>query len=52
MSKAKYAEEAGAYGILIADSDITNDQMMVSMIKDDSKREVNIPAGFILAKDR
>lgn len=51
VSKAKYAEEAGAYGILIADSDITNDQMMVSMIKDDSKREVNIPAGFILAKD-
>lgn len=51
LSKAKNAEEAGAIGVFIADNDMNNDRMMVNMIKDDTKREVNIPAGFILAKD-
>lgn len=52
MSKAKYAEDAGAVGVLIADNDFNNDRVSVNMIKDDTDRKVNIPAGFMLAKDR
>lgn len=52
LSKAKNAEEAGAVGVLIADNDANNDRVMVNMITDGTKREVNIPAGFMLAKDR
>jgi hypothetical protein len=52
LSKAKYAEDAGAVGVLIADNDFGNDRVSINMIKDDTDRKVNIPAGFMLAKDR
>ena len=52
MTKAKNAEDAGAVGVLIADNDFDNDRVSVNMIKDDTDRKVNIPAGFMLAKDR
>lgn len=39
-------------GVLIADNDFNNDRVSVNMIKDDTDRKVNIPAGFMLAKDR
>ncbi|CAB4009784.1 Hypothetical predicted protein [Paramuricea clavata] len=51
LSKAKYAEDAGAVGVLIADNDFGNDRVSINMIKDDTDRKVNIPAGFMLAKD-
>ena len=52
LSKAKNAEKAGAVGVLIADNDFNNDRVSVNMIKDETERKVNIPAGFMLAKDR
>ena len=52
LTKAKNAEDAGAVGVLIADNDFNNDRVSINMIKDDTDRTVNIPAGFMLARDR
>jgi hypothetical protein len=52
LSKAKNAEDAGAVGVLIADYDFNNDRVSINMINDGTGRKVNIPAGFMLAKDR
>ena len=52
LTKAKNAEDAGAVGVLIADNDFNNDRVSINMIKDDTDRKVNIPAGFMLATDR
>ena len=52
LSKAKNAEDAGAVGVLIADYDLNNDRVSINMVKDGTDRNVNIPAGFMLAKDR
>lgn len=51
VSKAKNAEDAGAVGVLIADNDFSNDRVSINMIKDETDRKVNIPVGFMLAKD-
>ena len=51
LSKAKNAEDAGAVGVLIADYDFNNDRVSINMVKDGTDRNVNIPAGFMLAKD-
>jgi len=51
VSKVVRAEEAGAIGVIITDADIENDDLYISMVDDTTKRQVNIPAIFLLGKN-
>jgi len=48
VSKAARAQEAGAYGAIITDNDDKNDQLTISMVDDQTNRQVNIPVAFLL----
>eukprot|EP00088_Acartia_fossae_P001333 TRINITY_DN10505_c0_g1_i7.p1 TRINITY_DN10505_c0_g1~~TRINITY_DN10505_c0_g1_i7.p1 ORF type:complete len:205 (-),score=11.12 TRINITY_DN10505_c0_g1_i7:215-829(-) len=51
VSKVIRAEEAGAIGVIITDSDIDNDDIYISMVDDTTQRKVQIPAVFLLGKN-
>lgn len=51
VSKVLRAEEAGAVGVIITDTDEDNDDLYISMVDDTTNRKVNIPAIFILGKN-
>ncbi|PSN33913.1 hypothetical protein C0J52_21503 [Blattella germanica] len=51
LSKTVKAEEVGASAIIIANQDPESDEFYIEMIDDNTHREVNIPAGFILGKN-
>ena len=51
LGKTLNAEKAGALAVIIMDNDHNNDQRMIDMIGDDTERDVNIPAFFLLGKD-
>jgi len=51
VSKVIRAQEAGALGVVVADQDKDNDEMFISMVDDTTKREVTIPAAFMLGKN-
>uniref|UniRef100_A0A0A9WSY9 PRADC1-like protein n=1 Tax=Lygus hesperus TaxID=30085 RepID=A0A0A9WSY9_LYGHE len=50
LSKAVRAEEAGAKAVIISDN-VETDEFYTEMIDDQSGREVNIPATFLLGKN-
>ena len=52
VSKAARAQEAGAYGAIITDNDDKNDQLTISMVDDQTNRQVNIPVAFLLGMNR
>ncbi|XP_060071578.1 protease-associated domain-containing protein 1-like [Ylistrum balloti] len=51
VTKTFHAQNAGAVATIITDNDKDNDDSTVDMIKDDTDREVDIPALFLLGKD-
>jgi len=51
VSKAVRAQEAGASGAIITDSDEFNDELMISMTDDRTERRVDIPVAFLLGKN-
>lgn len=51
VTKSIHAQEAGALAVIITDSDVGNDKMFIDMVDDETDREVNIPAFFLLGKD-
>jgi len=51
VSKVVRAEESGAVGAIITDTDIHNDDLYISMIDDTTDRRVSIPAIFLLGKN-
>lgn len=51
MSKAIRMENAGAVAIIVSDDDRENDDLYIEMVDDNTLREVNIPAGFLLGKN-
>jgi len=51
LSKAIYAEEAGAKAVIIMDNNAANDDTLIEMVDDDTHRTTGIPAYFLLGKD-
>lgn len=51
VTKTYNAQNAGAVATIITDNDKNNDDSTIDMIKDETDREVNIPALFLLGKD-
>lgn len=51
MTKALKMEEVGALAVIVADNDIRGDEHFIDMVDDNTLREVNIPAGFLLGKN-
>ncbi|XP_069684374.1 PRADC1-like protein isoform X1 [Periplaneta americana] len=51
LSKTVKAEEVGARAIIVANQDPDSDEFYIEMIDDNTFREVNIPAGFLLGKN-
>ena len=51
VTKTLNAQAAGAVAIVITDNDHSNDQMYIDMIDDNTERNVQIPAVFLLGKD-
>ena len=51
VTKALNAERAGAVAVVITDNEISNDQMYIDMIDDNTDRTVEIPATFLLGRD-
>eukprot|EP00038_Savillea_parva_P008435 m.176968 g.176968 ORF g.176968 m.176968 type:complete len:192 (+) comp14256_c0_seq1:519-1094(+) len=49
--KAWHAQEAGALAAFIYDSDRTNDNRWVDMVRDQDSYEVTIPAMFVLGRE-
>lgn len=49
--KAWQAEQAGALGVLIYDSDRTNDHRWIDMVRDGEAYEVTIPTLFMLGRE-
>ena len=45
------AEEAGAFGAIVADNDEKNDELTISMTDDQTDRKINIPVAFLLGMD-
>ena len=45
------AEEVGARAIIVANQDADSDEFYIEMIDDNTFRDVNIPAGFLLGKN-
>ncbi|MPC30268.1 Protease-associated domain-containing protein 1 [Portunus trituberculatus] len=50
VSKAVKAEQAGALAVIVMDNDKDNDEMYVEMVEDNTDRNPNIPAGFLLGR--
>ncbi|KAJ9596477.1 hypothetical protein L9F63_012516 [Diploptera punctata] len=51
LSKTVKAEEVGARAIIVSNHDPESDEFYIEMIDDNTFREVNIPAGFLLGKN-
>ncbi|XP_046387168.1 PRADC1-like protein [Ischnura elegans] len=51
LSKTIQAEAVGARAVIITDQDTENDEFYIEMIDDNTHRDVNIPAGFLLGKN-
>ncbi|XP_021371925.1 protease-associated domain-containing protein 1-like [Mizuhopecten yessoensis] len=51
VTKTFHAQIAGAVATIITDNDKNNDDSTIDMIKDETDREINIPALFLLGKD-
>ncbi|XP_033757644.1 protease-associated domain-containing protein 1-like [Pecten maximus] len=51
VTKTFNAQNAGAVATIITDSDKNNDDSTIDMIKDETDREIDIPALFLLGKD-
>lgn len=51
LAKAIIAEEAGAVGIIITDSSDLNDDYFIEMVHDNTSRDTNIPAGYLLGRN-
>ena len=45
------AEEARAFGAIVADNDENNDELTISMTDDQTDRKINIPVAFLLGMD-
>lgn len=43
-------EKAGAIAVIVTDDDKNNDALYIEMVDDNTQRDVNIPAGFLLGK--
>ena len=51
VTKTLNGQRAGAVAVVITDNDISNDQMYIDMIDDNTDRTVEIPATFLLGRD-
>ncbi|ESP00438.1 hypothetical protein LOTGIDRAFT_238546 [Lottia gigantea] len=51
LTKSYYAEKAGAVAVIIADNDHENNEALIDMVHDETKREISIPSSFLLGKD-
>ena len=51
MSKVIRAQEAGAVAVIVTELSEENDEFFISMVDDTTKRQVNIPAGYLLGKN-
>jgi hypothetical protein len=51
LTKSKYAEDAGALAVIVADNDEENDESFVDMVDDTTGRAVGIPSMFMMGKD-
>ena len=51
VSKVKTVENHGAIAVFIADNHHDNGEALVDMVHDGTKRDVHIPAGFMLGSD-
>ena len=51
VSKAIQAERAGAVAVIVMDEDDGNEEIFIDMVVDGTKRDVNIPAGFLVGKN-
>ncbi|KAL0269090.1 UNVERIFIED_CONTAM: hypothetical protein PYX00_006927 [Menopon gallinae] len=51
LTKSLNVEKAGALAIIVSDYDKDNDDLYIEMIDDNTFRQVNIPAGFLLGKN-
>lgn len=51
LTKAIIAEEAGAVGIIITDSSDLNNDYFIEMVHDNTSRDTNIPAGYLLGRN-
>jgi len=51
LTKTINAQEAGAVAVIIADSDIDNDDTLLDMAEDGTERVARIPAFFLHGKD-
>uniref|UniRef100_A0A8D9ANU0 PRADC1-like protein n=1 Tax=Cacopsylla melanoneura TaxID=428564 RepID=A0A8D9ANU0_9HEMI len=49
--KATIAESIGARAVIISDNDPDSDDFYVEMIRDHSKRDINIPVAFLVGKN-
>lgn len=51
VSKVIRAQEAGAVAVIVSDMSEENDEFFISMVDDTTKRQVNIPSGYMLGKN-
>ncbi|XP_076363837.1 protease-associated domain-containing protein 1 isoform X1 [Tachypleus tridentatus] len=51
LTKCIQGEHVGALAVIVADSDIKNDEQYIEMIDDNTQRNCSIPAMFLLGKD-
>ena len=51
MSKAINVQRHGGIAVLIADNKPENAADLVDMVKDETGRDIHIPAGFLLGTD-
>jgi hypothetical protein len=51
VSKAIQAERAGAVAVIVMDEDDENEEIFIDMVVDGTKRDVTIPAGFLVGRN-
>lgn len=51
MSKTLRAEEVGAVAVIISDYKPSNDDLFIEMLDDETLRQTNIPAAFLVGKN-
>lgn len=51
LTKCVEVRRQGALAVIVADSDLSNDEQYVDMMDDSTRRNCSIPAAFLLGKD-
>ena len=51
VSKTLRAEEVGAVAVIISDYKPSNDDLFIEMLDDETFRQTNIPAAFLVGKN-